>query len=50
MEKLAGDLHYQPGNDAVRNRYLVNIASLQFGEEVAFAHFEDTPILRCFNR
>ncbi len=37
-KNLAGNLHQQPGNDAVRNRNLVNIAPLQFGKKVALAH------------
>ena len=32
-KNLAGDLHQQPGDNAVRDRNLVNIAPLQFGEE-----------------
>ena len=37
-KNLAGDLHQQPGDDAVRDRNLVNIAPLQFGEKIALAH------------
>ncbi len=37
-KNLAGNLHQQPGDDAVRDRDLVNIAPLQFGKEIALAH------------
>ena len=35
-KNLAGNLHQQPGDNAVRDRNLVNIAPLQLGEERRF--------------
>ena len=32
-KNLAGNLHQQPGDNAVRDRNLVNVAPLQLGEE-----------------
>ena len=34
-----GHLNYEPGNDGVRDRHAVNMASLQLGEEVLRVHF-----------
>src|SRR5206468_3374916 len=37
-KNLAGDLHQQPRDDCVSNRNLVNVASLQLGEELIRVH------------
>ena len=40
-KNLAGNLHQQPGDNAVRDRNLVNVAPLQLSEEVFRVHSAD---------
>jgi hypothetical protein len=45
-ENLRGDLNQQPANNRVGDRHFVNIAPLQLGEEIAFAHGSANPTFR----